>query len=305
MRGTLRLVEDDTAALRGFQTGSERLGDRIDMKKILKISMVLNLGLLGGLVFVLAGGRKPVSDSLPPAAFETRRLLNEVAATPQPTPTRVEPKPFHWSQLESTNYQVYVKNLRTVGCPEPTLWAIVKTDVYSAFSQRRQELRQKITDLASGSGSLRLETFNAEQKLKVEIQQLNETEAAEIARLMGWQAAPATVAATDSKLATAPGRRQQAAPAPVVMPIAFHNLDHTGVKLDDGQLQAISELRQSFIEKIGGVNQDPNDPAYLERWQKAQPEMDNLLQGMIGSEAFQNIELQASARANDETTEKP
>ena len=43
--------------------------------------------------------------------------------------------------------------------------------------------------------------------------------------------------------------------------------------------------------EIGGADQDPSDPAYRERWDNAQPETDNLLEGMIGSTAFQNYQL--------------
>ena len=65
---------------------------------------------------------------------------------------------------------------------------------------------------------------------------------------------------------------------------------YDAVKLENDQLQAITELRQSFLEKIGGPNADPNSPAYRDCWQKAQPEIDEALAGAIGRKAFLEYE---------------
>jgi hypothetical protein len=53
------------------------------------------------------------------------------------------------------------------------------------------------------------------------------------------------------------------------------------------------------VDEIGGPNQDPNDPAYRERWQNAQPEMDNLLQGILGATAFEKYLLAAQESTPD------
>jgi hypothetical protein len=77
------------------------------------------------------------------------------------------------------------------------------------------------------------------------------------------------------------------------------------LNLNEDQRRLIASLRQDFLQQIGGANQDPNDPAYLARWQKAQPEMDNILKSMIGTSAFQNYQLQAANNAHVEAAGRP
>lgn len=49
-------------------------------------------------------------------------------------------KPFHWRQIESTNYLTYVNNLRQIGCPEETIHFIVTGEINELF---RSKLRQE------------------------------------------------------------------------------------------------------------------------------------------------------------------
>ena len=78
------------------------------------------------------------------------------------------------------------------------------------------------------------------------------------------------------------------------------NLDALG--LNDEQKLVIAQLQQQFIDNVGGPYQDPNDPAYLERWEKAQPESDNMLKGMLGTSIFENYQMAASNPQNGNQT---
>jgi hypothetical protein len=49
-------------------------------------------------------------------------------------------------------------------------------------------------------------------------------------------------------------------------------------------------LRSNFIDEIGGMDQNPQDPEYLKRWVKAQDKSDKMLWGMLGQETYLNIE---------------
>jgi hypothetical protein len=75
------------------------------------------------------------------------------------------------------------------------------------------------------------------------------------------------------------------------MPLVWQDVDTNKIALEDGQLAAIGALREEFMARIGGTNQDPSSPAYLQQWQKAQPEMDDALAGMIGRKAFLDYQL--------------
>jgi len=112
-----------------------------------------------------------------------------------------------------------------------------------------------------------------------------------VAYYLGEKMAPATAEAGE-KTAVATGDNQQ---SPLVEPLIAQPVDITALNLDGGQLQAIQDLRKGFLEKIGGPNQNPNDPAYQARWRAAQAEADNLMQGMLGDQAYQDYQLLASA----------
>jgi len=70
-------------------------------------------------------------------------------SSPQPTlttiaPPRLSPQTeapaFNWSQVESSNYRTYIKNLRAIGCPEQTIRDIISADVAQNFSKQRAEI---------------------------------------------------------------------------------------------------------------------------------------------------------------------
>jgi hypothetical protein len=79
----------------------------------------------------------------------------------------------------------------------------------------------------------------------------------------------------------------------VSMPLVFQDIDVNQLNLNREQLQAIDDLRQRFLDEIGGLEQNPSDPAYRERWLKSQPQIDDDLRGMIGINAFQDYQILA------------
>jgi hypothetical protein len=303
------------------------------MKTTLKISILFNLGLLGCMIFAVVAaveGRKVTSKSMPPVMAETGPPVTEIAApalqaSPQAEP---QPQPFRWSQLESADYRTYVKNLRGIGCPEPTLRAIVTADVDRVYTVKNDQLEQKLTALQNGSWSERLATFDTQQTLEAEIQKLPGEEDLEITELLDENTALAATSPSSS-----PQKNDQsnavagasittslavvgttgttvtmplaAAGTTVTMPLAMQPLNLTALDLNSDEIKAINDLRQSFIQKVGGANQDPNDPAYLARWQAAQPEADGVLEWIIGNEAWQELQLQAYASAQANATANP
>ena len=55
------------------------------------------------------------------------------------SPAAANRPPFDWRQVESEDYQAYVKNLRAIGCPEQTVQDIVTADLRQAFAAKRAE----------------------------------------------------------------------------------------------------------------------------------------------------------------------
>jgi len=268
------------------------------MRTTLKISILLNLAALGGLVFFMVAGRTTnlAPAVSPPLAMDlnTSNLTLKFSTAGPVTPANLPPAgppAFCWRQLDAKDYHVYVKNLRAIGCPEPTLRAIVTADVDSVYQNYGRELEQKLSGLENSAWPTQLNSFSSEQALKDALQKIPDEEALKIADLLGLQPAPVVAASPHGK--------------PVSVPLAFQSVDLSALNLNEDQRRLIASLRQDFLQQIGGANQDPNDPAYLARWQKAQPEMDNILKSMIGTSAFQNYQLQAANNAHVEAAGRP
>ena len=60
--------------------------------------------------------------------------------------------PFSWSQIEADDYPTYIRNLRTIGCPEQTIRDIVTADIAASYEAKRQELRAARSPSDSPSG---------------------------------------------------------------------------------------------------------------------------------------------------------
>src|SRR6185436_13312088 len=48
--------------------------------------------------------------------------------------------PFKWSSLESTNFQSFINNLRSVKCPERTITDIIRPELTRAYSSKFAEI---------------------------------------------------------------------------------------------------------------------------------------------------------------------
>ena len=278
------------------------------MKLAFRISVILNLALLGGSVFIWANHQSKRAISAPSAVTKAQLPTQAVAVSAPPIVQQVEPQPFHWSQLGSTDYRTYIKNLRGIGCPEATLRAIVRADVHAVYRKQIQELEQKLADINNSSWSVQFKSLSSKQALQAELQKLPGEETAEVADLLGLQPAPAQQVAVNttssSQVETTPSSEMDTASssqvsgslnnsqnAPVLMPLVFRNVDPVALNLNNQQVQAINDLRQSFVDAIGGLNQNPSDPAYLDRWQKAQPEADDMLLATLGIRAWENYQV--------------
>lgn len=241
---------------------------------------------------------------------------------------------FQWSQLESTNsYRVYVANLRAAGCPEATIEDIVRGDVARAFAFKRRELRLSAAgkgpwsssreaalvsalltpfDSLANAGSefKRDTTSNAsapsnESKASV-IDHGNGLLTASTHHSVAQTARPADVPTTMtanadssvSMVASAQKFSRQRAVSAVTdaptYPLVLQNVNLNALGFTAGQKAVVQQLKQQFVKDIGGPNQNPNDPAYLKRWQQAQPQSDLMFKAMMGITAWENYQLAAA-----------
>ena len=67
-------------------------------------------------------------------------------AASEPVPEIVETTaPFHWGQLESPDYRIYLANLRGIGCPETIVRDILIADVNELFNARVKALVDEVS----------------------------------------------------------------------------------------------------------------------------------------------------------------
>jgi hypothetical protein len=107
---------------------------------------------------------------------------------------------------------------------------------------------------------------------------------------------------TRSQSSSRPAAANTAASSPVSMPAVF--VENDSVKpLSDEQAALTASLQQDFVDAIGGPDQDPADPSYLERWRNAVPESDQRFKALFGVQAFLEKERSANLFGDSATAE--
>ena len=114
----------------------------MSLQRLLMISILANLVCFVGLFWLSTDRQSSTepSQSTPPAASAPSQALDQ--APPIERIVR-EVEPFHWSQIESGDYETYVKNLRRIGCPEETIRDLVKQDLDQHYDQRKADILSK------------------------------------------------------------------------------------------------------------------------------------------------------------------
>src|SRR5205823_1153970 len=124
--------------------------------------------------------------------FITNRVLRvrHKSAPPAPvievTPAVVEVnEPFSWAQVESTDYRVFIANLRGIGCPEQTVRDVVIADMDELFSARVKELVDGVTDQFWGLLSRPSEFEKVVDEKKAELEKMKNERGALLTALFG------------------------------------------------------------------------------------------------------------------------
>jgi hypothetical protein len=254
--------------------------------------LLLNVGLIGCLAWVLSRTQEAnIGAPAAPIAAESGQQQPPLPIDQRPSrpaSPAVETEPFNWSQMESSDYRTYIANLRRVGCPEQTIRDIITADLDGLYSPKREVLQRKLAVADSTAG------LSGRRGIENALDSLRDEEAATLAALLGAERSPGQMAAEATPVsASGPARTAETAAS---LPLVFQDADIAALKLNDRRVQAMDDLKQRFMDEIGGPAQDPNDPGYRARWLNAQPEIDNMTRGMIGVNAFQDYQLAARAR---------
>ena len=260
------------------------------MKNSLKLSVTLNVLLISATLW-LYQARK--SSSVAPVAQRGAALTSapevQIESRPQ---AQAGYESFRWSHIESTNYLVYIGNLRRIGCPEQTIRDLISADVDTLYAPRRAQMERQLPVHSPGLAAAQGTTALALQKLR-------EEENALIENLLhpGARALSTEPVASQSASASYSQQDFDNVRTPAFMRPIGDKLEFTS-----DQSQAIDEVRQWFLNQVGGANQDPADPEYMRRWEKAQPQADGLLLGKLGLEAYLQY---ANAIRQSEASQNP
>ena len=92
-------------------------------------------------VFALSGA--PLALALDPGALPTNGQVAAGAAAITNAPefnAVLTQKKFNFEQIESSDYQTYIKSLRAVGCPEDKVRYIIMADINELFAKKRKDV---------------------------------------------------------------------------------------------------------------------------------------------------------------------
>lgn len=305
------------------------------MKPLLFLSLTVNTVLvLGGAGFFLyQEGSRSGPQALAIAAASSSEPSDPRQATGSAA-GQTRSSPFHWSELDAPDFPTYIARLRAIGCPEATIRDIVKGELDKAYEEKKQAAHQSERSrfhsergssttgaLSNADGSLASAAHDEQRKEQ------------ELAALLGVPSSPGS--ATQESLATAATPLTspsvpplQENPSSVTMrriatpslPLVYTADPAVGLSqpastaaqssvasssagasrapvVDATQAPTLSELQQQFLNEIGGLDQDPSDPAYRERWLEAQKAADRQFRTFYGGQAYLQADVARAQQA--------
>lgn len=122
------------------------------MKKIIGLSLILNLGLVGVIAYgfkvrresvALPGQTAEVTEEIPQT--KTSESIKAISGIGSPVTNRVratDDSGFSWRKIESPDYKAYIANLRGVGCPEETIVDIILADIGKYYRNKLAPLKK-------------------------------------------------------------------------------------------------------------------------------------------------------------------
>jgi hypothetical protein len=143
--------------------------------------------------------------------------------------------------------------------------------------------------------------FAADVRQPSELSEFSASRAAQIGQLNSTIASEAVPMATGSlrsqTSSETPHSVRITSPAQPSLPLAFQDANPAVARLNEAQQPAIAQLRQQFVNDIGGQDADSSTPEYLNRWRNAQPASDTQFRGFFGQKAFLDSDLAAGQAA--------
>jgi hypothetical protein len=276
------------------------------MVRMLQLSLGANLLLLGA--FYLVWLRDPPR----PEVSLVPQTVQPAKAPPEPAPSLVNAPVFHWRDLDSPDFAVFVANLREIGCPEPTIRDIVDGELREIYAKQANEAKEaSFAPLnPSGTGSAPLlgapsrQPRTEEQRLRVLASLLEPETAAN----SGAASAPAaqTAPLVNSKAVVSVLTQAEQIPAAFQVgddPATVPSMQELPTVVSDASLDSetasqLTRMRQDFAASLSqdSTSPDPGSTQYLRQWMKAKRESDDRFSSMYGGDALNAAYRQSVAK---------
>ena len=143
------------------------------------------LGVIGYMVYLLQdrspGATRYLSKTRVVTNTQTQIAVRKINATN--LLAAIANRPASWAALESTNYYIYISNLRAFGCPEETVKDIILTDIAKVYARKRAEVRRQGQPYRYWSPSLA--DSGADPKLQRQLAELDREQRNLVRKLLG------------------------------------------------------------------------------------------------------------------------
>jgi hypothetical protein len=231
-----------------------------------------------------------------------------IASPPSPSAAPLVPKAFSWTEVESDDFSIYIANLRKIGCPEITIQRLVSAELDEVCAASEQENTQRSSTPKHGAGGYSSTSKTASRSGLLRKQDI----------MAALFPTVASMAASDSSVregdgAPNPKRRTVGQPSasrslmkmddvavsmkPISIPLALK--ESSSQILGKAEYQTVVDtIKDQFIANIGGPNQDPTDPSYIQRWHQAQALADEQLRKYLGGDAYNRLSALSLLEAN-------
>ena len=247
---------------------------------------------------------------------------------PQSSPSAVAAQAFHWRQIDSADFPTFVSNLRSIGCPESIIRDILKGELTEIYAEKEKaamvpavqnEVRPNPSSAVSAGTLPRQTVFEvrAERDQTLAALLAPAGPAKRLDSPITHDVQPAAIA--PANLGNPQNMVQKAqAPAPVYPVFASHVLGSTnsgsaspksGTETNEtgaspaaapvsaAEQMALEKIQNDFVQAVGGADQDPTDPAYLEKWKAAQQMSDDQYKKFFGGRAYVRRQMEDVRRA--------
>ena len=118
----------------------------MDSRKTSLILLGINFAFIGVITYLVylvkitPGSTQHITETRTVTNMVTQIAVRKINATNLLGLAR---RPANWAALESTNYYIYIANLRSFGCPQETIKDIILTDIARLYARKRSEIRRK------------------------------------------------------------------------------------------------------------------------------------------------------------------